>query len=105
MKIAVKETRIICSNPTNPHHAYFAWPSVARLQDGRLAMVASGFRRRHVCPFGKVVMCLSDDEGMTWTRPAIVMDTPLDDRDAGILPFGESGVMITSFNNTKDMQR
>ena len=67
-------------------------------------MVASGFRRRHVCPFGKVVMCQSDDEGKTWTRPMIIMDTPLDDRDAGILPFGENGVIITSFNNTKEAQ-
>ena len=82
MKITVKETKVICSNPTNPMSGYFAWPSVARLQDGRLARVASGFRYRHICPFGKVVMCVSDDEGASWSRPAIIMDTPLDDRDA-----------------------
>ncbi|MBQ9748394.1 MAG: exo-alpha-sialidase [Clostridia bacterium] len=105
MKITVKETKIICSNPDNPKHAYFAWPSVARLHDGRLAMVASGFRRRHVCPFGKVVMCQSDDEGATWSRPAVVIDTPLDDRDAGILTFGEHDVIVTSFNNSREMQR
>ena len=105
MNITVKETKIICQNPTNPHHNYFAWPSVARLHDGRLAMVTSGFRMKHVCPFGKVVISYSDDEGKTWTRPTVVMDTPLDDRDAGILPFGENSVMITSFNNTVNMQR
>ncbi len=105
MKITVKETKVICANPTNPNHNYFAWPSVARLHDGRLAMVASGFRMKHVCPFGKVIISYSDDEGKTWTRPTIVIDTPLDDRDAGILPFGEKSVMITSFNNTIDIQR
>ena len=105
MKINVKETKIICENPGNPHHNYFAWPSVARLRDGRLAMVASGFRMRHVCPVGKVVMCISDNEGRTWTRPTVVMDTPLDDRDAGILTFGENSLMITSFNNTIAMQK
>lgn len=105
MKLILKETKVICSNPTNPHHNYFAWPTVARLQDGRLAMVASGFRARHVCPFGKVVMCISDDEGKTWTPPAVVIDTPLDDRDAGILPFGENSLLVTSFNNTGNMQR
>ena len=68
-------------------------------------MVASGFRMKHVCPFGKVVISYSDDEGKTWTRPTVVMDTPLDDRDAGILPFGENSVIITSFNNTVNMQR
>lgn len=105
MKITEKETKTICSNPTNPHHAYFGWPSVTRLQNGQLAMVASGFRNQHVCPFGKVVICYSDDEGQTWTRPAVVIDTPLDDRDAGIMPFGESSVIITSFNNKKELQR
>lgn len=105
MKITVKETKVICENPDNPRHSYFAWPTVARLQNCDLAMTASGFRARHVCPFGKVVMCVSENEGETWTRPMVVMDTPLDDRDAGILPFGENSVMITSFNNTGKMQK
>ena len=105
MNITVKETKIICSNPSNPANGYFAWPSVARLQDGRLAMVASGFRLRHICPFGKVVLCLSDDEGESWSRPAVVLDTPLDDRDAGILPFGEKSLLVTSFNNSREAQR
>ncbi len=104
MKVNLKEIKVICSNPNNPNHAYFAWPSVARLHDGRLAMVASGFRKRHICPFGKAVICYSDDEGKSWTRPAVVIDTPLDDRDAGIVPFGEKSVMVTSFNNTKKQQ-
>ena len=59
MKITIKETKVICQNPTNPHHNYYAWPSVARLHDGRLAMVASGFRMKHVCPFGKVVISIA----------------------------------------------
>ena len=42
MKIQVLSSKVICSNP-NSFHNYFAWPSVARLHDGRLAMVASGF--------------------------------------------------------------
>lgn len=105
MNLVVKETKVICSNPDNPYHGYFAWPTVTRLRDGKLAMVASGFRTRHICPFGKVVMCTSEDEGKTWSRPTVVMDTPLDDRDGGILPFGESGVLITSFNNTIEGQR
>jgi hypothetical protein len=105
MNIIVRETKVICANPDNPYHGYFAWPSVARLHDGKLAMVASGFRMRHICPFGKVVMCLSEDEGKTWGRPTVVLDTPLDDRDAGILPFGENSVLITSFNNTVAQQK
>lgn len=87
------------------HHNYFAWPTAAILQDGKIAVGASGFRLEHVCPFGKAVISYSFDGGETYTLPAPVIDTPLDDRDAGICPFGESGVIFTSFNNSVQMQR
>lgn len=105
MKIQVLENKVVCSNPDNPLHSYFAWPSVARLQDGRLMMVSSGFRLKHICPFGKVVACWSTDEGETWTKPAVILDTPLDDRDGGVVPFGENSVIVTSFNNSVWAQR
>ena len=105
MKIIIKdELKTICSNK-NGLHKYFGWPSVAKLQDGSLAMVASGFRLTHICPFGKVILSRSYDEGKTWTAPEIVMDTYLDDRDGGIMTFGDKGVMITSFNNAVSFQR
>ena len=105
MKIRLlSQPRVILSNP-NGIHNYFGWPSVARLQDGTLAAVASGFRLQHVCPFGKAVMIRSFDEGLTWTPPEVVIDTPLDDRDSGITPFGKDGVIVTSFNNTVEFQR
>lgn len=92
------------SNPYSKH-GYFAWPTVSRLQNGRIAVGASGFRLEHVCPFGKAVISYSDDGGETYTYPAPVIDSPLDDRDAGICPFGESGMIFTSFNNSAEMQR
>lgn len=104
MKIdKIGSVKIVMDNPDS-QHSYFAWPSVARLQNGKIAVVASGFRRRHVCPFGKAVISYSEDNGETYTRPAAVIDTPLDDRDAGITPFGEHGVIVTSFNNTRAFQ-
>lgn len=105
MKIKIIDSlKTICSNETGMHK-YFGWPSVARLQDGSLAMVASGFRLSHICPFGKLIMCRSYDEGKTWTAPEILMDTPLDDRDGGICTFGDKGVIVCSFNNHVDFQR
>ncbi|MBE6608906.1 MAG: exo-alpha-sialidase [Ruminococcaceae bacterium] len=104
MKINVKEEKIICSNP-NGIHNYFGWPSVTRLQDNSLLAVASGFRIAHVCPFGKVVAFRSYDEGKSWTAPEVIIDTPLDDRDGGVMTFGENGVIITSFNNRPSFQR
>ncbi len=88
-----------------PHRDYFAWPTVARLRDGRIAVSASGFRRSHICPFGKAVMMTSSDEGTHYTVPEIVINTVLDDRDSGLCPFGESGLILTSFNNTVEFQR
>ena len=84
---------------------YFGWPTVARLQDGTLALAASGFRMRHICPFGKGVISYSSDEGQSWTLPAPVIDTPLDDRDSGIVAFGKNRAIFTSFNNSIAAQR
>ena len=98
------DARTIIQNPESRHN-YFGWPSIARLQSGTLAAVCSGYRRGHICPFGKAVMALSFDEGETWTGAWPVIDTPLDDRDAGICVFGENGVIVTSFNNSLQAQR
>ena len=100
----IEEPRVICSNRESIHNV-FAWPTVARLQDGTLAMTASGFRMRHVCPFGKSVICYSRDNGQTWSQPAVLIDTLLDDRDSGILPYGEKNVIVTSFTDSTDFQR
>ena len=102
--ICLGAPRVIMSNPESLHD-YFAWPTVARLQSGAIAVVASGYRLRHVCPFGKAVISYSMDEGETFSAPAPVIDTVLDDRDAGIAAFGKKGVIVTSFNNTTAFQR
>lgn len=104
MKINVLESKIMMSNDSSIHN-YFGWPTVARLKDGRLAVAASGYRLAHVCPFGKCVVSYSSDEGKTWTLPAPVIDTYLDDRDGGITGFGESSVIVTTFNNSVQFQR
>ena len=96
--------QIIMSNPMS-YHNYFGWPTVARLKNGRVAVGASGYRLRHVCPFGKTVLSISEDDGKTYPMPAPVIDTVLDDRDAGLCPFGESGLILTSFNNAVAFQR
>ncbi len=104
MKIRlVGDPQIIMSNPMSKHD-YFGWPTVARLQDGRIAVGASGFRLGHVCPFGKACVSYSADEGKTYTPPTPVIDTVLDDRDGGILAFGQNSFLVTSFNNRAQAQ-
>ncbi len=82
----------------------FMWPSIARLRDGRLIAVSSGFRMKHVCPFGKVAASISKDDGKSWSKPFVLFDTPLDDRDAGVTPF-RGGFVLTTFNNTRLFQK
>ena len=96
--------KVIMSNPDSKHN-YFAWPTAVRLKNGRIAVGASGFRLNHVCPFGKTVISFSENDGETYSLPSPVFDTVLDDRDAGLCTFGESGLIVTSFNNSVEFQR
>ena len=105
MKIQfIGEQKLVMTNTEN-HHRYFAWPTITRLQNGSICVGASGYRVEHICPFGKGVLAFSEDNGETYSKPVPVFDTVLDDRDVGLCPFGESGLIATSFNNTTEFQR
>ena len=91
---------IVMENRDSMHH-YFGWPSVARLKNGTVVVGASGNRLAHVCPFGKAMLSYSYDDGNSFTPPAPVIDTFLDDRDTGLCPFGASGLVVTSFALSK----
>ena len=97
--------RGVVADTTENIFGYSAWPSVERGADGALLAVYSGNRLGHICPFGKVLLRRSLDEGRTWSAPTVVFDTPLDDRDAGCLHLGGGRLLATSFNNTRSMQR
>ncbi len=77
---------------------YLGWPTVCK-GDGSTLYAAASARMRHVDPFGVVVMFESHDNGETWSEPQIVVDTPLDDRDAGILYLGNGRLLISWFTN------
>lgn len=86
---------------------YSGWPSVCRGPKGDLLAVCSGGRLGHVCTFGKVHLSRSSDEGKTWSAPEVIIDTPLDDRDAGITTFGKNRdrLIVTSFNHYIELQK
>ena len=83
---------------------YNGWPTVITLSDGTLLAGWSGDRFKHICPFGRVMMSKSFDGGYSWITPYCVQDTPLDDRDAGLLQIGDK-IMMTSVTNHRAMQR
>ncbi len=105
MKIKIIKVPEVIMQAENKEQNYFAWPTVERLKNGKIAVSCSGFRLEHICPFGKAVVSFSDDEGETFTEPEVIIDTVLDDRDAGLCAFGESGLIVTSFNNSVEFQR
>lgn len=76
---------------------YFGWPTIATMDDGSLVAAASGLRNAHVCPFGRSVFFRSRDEGKTWSSPTVVNDSPLDDRDTGIVCVGGQKLLISWF--------
>lgn len=102
-RVQVIDSGVVISQPDNVL-GYNAWPSIAKDDAGNLLVVCSGNRIMHVCPYGKVVMLKSRDEGKTWSAPMLPVDTPLDDRDAGILNLGGGKMAISTFNNSMEFQ-
>ena len=96
---AVLERQTIVSYPKSFYFRYFGWPTVARLEDGTLALAASGFRHAHMCPWGKSVVWESHDEGRSWDEPEIVNDSSIDDRDTGLLALPGGSLLLSWFSS------
>ena len=75
---------------------YYAFPSVCRLANGDLLCVFY-LGTGHISPDGHVAMVRSSDEGKTWTKPEIVVDTPEDDRDPSIMQTRTGRIIINFF--------
>ncbi len=95
VKAEVTERRVISQNPGR----YHGWPTLAARVSGQLLLVCSGGRESHVCPFGRVELMRSDDSGLSWSYPRVVMDGGIDDRDAGVLETSSGAMLITTFTS------
>ena len=78
---------------------YHGWPSLTLRSNGELVVVWSGGREEHVCPFGQVQYMCSRDGGESWSWPRVILDTGLDDRDAGILETKNGTLLVSTFNS------
>lgn len=92
----VAEHGVVCRLETQKL-GYFGWPTVARLDDGTLIVASSGLRSTHVCPWGKTVLNVSQDDGRSWSAARVINDSPLDDRDAGIVNLGGNRLLVSWF--------
>lgn len=91
----VAEIRTISQQPAY----YHGWPTVARRKNGQLLLAWSGGREGHVCPFGRVDYMTSSDDGRTWTWPRTLLDSAIDDRDAGVLETAKGTILVTTFTS------
>src|SRR5438552_3990852 len=74
------------------------FPVALRLQDGRIAVVLRG-GAPHLGIQGRLDIVFSADEGKTWSRPSVVADSPVDDRNPA---FGQAadGTLVVAFWRT-----
>lgn len=79
--------------------SYIGWPTVTRRANGQLIVAWSGGRESHVCPFGRVELMRSSDNGLTWSWPEVVWDSPIDDRDAGVCETAHGSLLVTTFTS------
>ncbi len=89
------EARVI-SRDANHYHG---WPTLARTRTGRLLLAYSGGRESHVCPFGRVELMTSDDDGANWSWPQVLLDSPIDDRDSGVVEAADGSLLATTFTS------
>jgi len=95
VRAVVEDLRVISWKPP----LYHGWPTLARRQNGELLLVFSGGREAHVCPFGRVELMRSQDGGINWRWPQVLLDGPIDDRDAGVVETAQGSLLVTTFTS------
>jgi hypothetical protein len=72
------------------------FPVALRLRDGRIAVVLRG-GAGHVGIKGRLDMVFSADEGKSWTRPTLVVDSPADDRNPALGQAPDGSLVVVYF--------
>jgi sialidase-1 len=94
-ELIIEDVRVISWKPPLFH----GWPTLARRKNGELLLAFSGGREAHVCPFGRLELMRSKDDGKTWGWPQVIYDCPIDDRDAGIMETPQGSILLTNFTS------
>jgi hypothetical protein len=94
-KAVVEDVRVISWKPP----LYHGWPTLTRRKNGELLLAFSGGRESHVCPFGRLELMRSKDNGKSWGWPQVIYDCPIDDRDAGVLETPQGSILLTNFTS------
>ena len=89
------ETKVLCKQPNR----YIGWPTITKTKSNELLVVFSGNRDSHVCPYGITQLIRSKDNGKSWSTPETINNTPLDDRDPGILETIKGTLLVSWFTS------
>lgn len=89
--------QVVCREPGR----YLGWPTLCRRANGEMLVVFSGDRDAHVCPWGKVQLVRSTDDGRTWSAPETVCNAQIDDRDAGLTELADGTLLLNWFTSTE----
>ena len=80
------------------------FPVALRLHDGRIAVVLRG-GADHVGIKGRLDIVFSSDEGKTWTPPATVVDSAVDDRNPAFGQAKDGALVVGFWRAAKDTYR
>jgi hypothetical protein len=85
---------VVVVRRTATRNTYF--PTAEMLKDGDIVVVYYD-SPDHVSPNGRISSVRSRDQGRTWSTPAVVVDTPIDDRDPSIVETARGTLLISYF--------
>jgi hypothetical protein len=103
---ALAQHQIVCSGEAAG--GYAAFPDVCRLQNGDLYCVFySGYghvsRPNDKWPKGGRIMAVrSTDNGKTWSKPVVAIDTDQDDRDPSVASLKDGTLLLNWFTLQKN---
>ncbi len=100
------QSQIVCSGAAAG--GYAAFPDICRLPDGELFCVCySGYW--HVSTpnaswpkGGRITAVRSKDDGRSWSKPAVIVDTAGDDRDPSVARLNDGTLLVNWFVPRKD---
>lgn len=93
--VVIHETKTISLQP----QYYHGWPTVIGRRSGELLLIYTGGREEHVCPFGRLELMRSQDDGKTWGWPQVVLDLGVDARDASLMETAKGTLLVTTFTS------
>jgi hypothetical protein len=76
------------------------FPVALRLQDKRIAVVMRG-GGPHLSINGRLDMVFSSDEGKSWSKPKVVVDSPVDDRNPALGQAADGAIVVAFWRTAR----